>query len=97
MRKRCWFGWTEQTLCIYFFIYSIAAPCCGIPDLIKPSNGIICNRFDSVSIAEGILEALITSYDSVLISLYIVREFDWESIVGQYIKLYKNILYTKGK
>lgn len=93
MRKRCWFGWTKQTLCISFFIYRIAAPCSGIPDLIKPFNGIICNRFDSVSIAEGISEALITSYDSDLIRQYIVREFDLESIVGQYIKLYNNIVH----
>ncbi len=75
----------------------IATPCSGTPDLIKPFNGIICNGFDSVSIAEGISKALITSYDSDLIRQYIIREFDWEKIVGQYIKLYNNILNSNGK
>ena len=70
----------------------IATPCSGIPDLIKPFNGIICNGFDSVSIADGISKALITGYNSDLIRQYIIREFEWEKIVGQYIELYNTIL-----
>lgn len=70
----------------------IATPCSGIPELIKPFNGIICNGYNSISIADGISKALNTSYDSGLIRQYIIENFEYEKIASQYIKLYEDVL-----
>lgn len=70
----------------------IATPCSGIPDLIRSFNGIICNGFDPISIADGISKALNKSYDSDIIRQYIIENFEYEKIVRQYIELYNDIL-----
>lgn len=70
----------------------ISTPCSGAPDLIRPFNGILCEGFDSESIASGINSALSKQYDANVIRQYIIENYQYDKISQQYIDLYNNIL-----
>ena len=70
----------------------ISTPCSGATDLIRPINGVICNDYDSESIAAGIKEVINKQYDAEKIRQYIVENYQYDIIAKQYISLYESIL-----
>lgn len=66
---------------------------CGVaPELIQPFNGILCDGFDSDSIASGIRQALSVNYDAATIRQYILDHFRYDIIAKQYIELYQSVM-----
>lgn len=70
----------------------ISTPVSGASDLIQPFNGVLCNGYDSISIKEGIMQALTKNYNLQKIRDYILERFDYSIIAKQYINLYRSIL-----
>ena len=70
----------------------VSTPCSGSPELIQPFNGILCDGFDSDSIASGIRQALSVNYDAATIRQYILDHFRYDIIAKQYIELYKSTM-----
>ena len=70
----------------------ISTPVSGASDLIQPFNGVLCNGYDSISIKEGIMQALTKNYNPQKIRDYILERFDYSIIAKQYINLYRSIL-----
>ena len=66
---------------------------CGVaPELIQPFNGILCDGFDSDSIASGIKQALTNDYDAGAIRQYVMDHYRYDLIARQYMELYKSII-----
>lgn len=70
----------------------ISTPCSGASDLIRPFNGVVCEKYDSSSLKDGIIKALSMNFDSDKIRQYIIENFDYSIIAMEYIKLYNRIL-----
>ena len=72
----------------------VSTPCGISPELIRPSNGVICKGYDSDAIAAGITEALKHRYDSEEIRQYISAHYSYDLIAKQYIEQYRKVQET---
>ena len=72
----------------------VSTPCGISPELIRPSNGVICKGFDSDAIAAGIAEALKHRYDGDAIRQYISAHYSYDLIAKQYIEQYRKVQET---
>ena len=75
----------------------ISTPCGVAPEIIQSFNGILCDGFEAESLTSGITKALAKDYNSDMIRQYVLDNFKYEDIAGQYINLYKSILKDNGK
>ena len=72
----------------------VSTPCGISPELIRPSNGVICKGYDSDAIAAGIAEALKHRYDGDAIRQYISAHYSYDLIAKQYIEQYRKVQET---
>ena len=72
----------------------VSTPCGISPELIRPSNGVICKGYDSDAIAAGIAEALKHRYDGNAIRQYISAHYSYDLIAKQYIEQYRKVQET---
>ena len=72
----------------------VSTPCGISPELIRPSNGVICKGYDSDAIAAGIAEALKHRYDGDAIRQYISAHYSYDLIAKQYMELYRKVQET---
>jgi glycosyltransferase involved in cell wall biosynthesis len=72
----------------------VSTPCGISPELIRPSNGVICKGYDSDAIAAGIAEALKHRYDGEAIRQYISARYSYDLIAKQYIEQYRKVQET---
>lgn len=70
----------------------ISFPCSGAKDLINEQTGIVCQDFSMSALKEGIDKAHKTKYNRQTIRNYIIDNFSYEKIAGQYANLYKKVL-----
>lgn len=69
----------------------VSTPCGIAPELVRPFNGVMCRGYGPDAIAQGIAEALATSYDAQAIRQYIVDHYRYELIAQQHIGLYGKV------
>ena len=69
----------------------VSTPCGIAPELVRPFNGVMCRGYSHDAIAQGIAEALATSYDALAIRQYIVDHYRYELIAQQHIGLYGKV------
>lgn len=70
----------------------VAFPCSGVPELITPLNGVMCEDFTVNALMAGIRRAMQTVYNRKLIRTDVLKRFAYDIIAKQYIELYKEIL-----
>lgn len=64
---------------------------CGVAaELIQPFNGILCDGFNSKSIASSIRQALSNNFNVTTIRQHIISHYKYDTIAKQYINLYNN-------
>lgn len=73
-------------------IPAIVTPVSGTKELITEYNGVICNGFSVVDIAEGIKKAMKQKYDPKIIRKDVMERFSPRKIAQDYIDLYNKIL-----
>ncbi len=70
----------------------VAFPCSGTGELINERNGVRTTDFTVESLGKGIEKALNTEYDPLWIRNDVIERFGIDTIVPQYIDLYRQVL-----
>jgi len=70
----------------------ISTPCSGASDLIRSTNGVLCEGFSVDAICQGIRQAIATRFSEEEIRNHILQNYSYEIIGDQYLQLYNKVL-----